>query len=263
MNAPEPIKVEDIVIPDGRRDADPAAVTRLASSLSEIGLLSPVMVRLVNDYVLDDGEICDGVPVLIAGRHRLEAARSLGWEKIDCVVVEMGDAQAELAEIDENLMRAELSPAERAEQTARRKELYLMLHPETARGVAGGKARQGAAGDKLSFAEDQAAATGCDARTVQRDARRGERIAPEVMREVKADPSLNKGTVLDELARAPRDQQPAKLSEIAQRRAVSRTEVLYSDEAKEKWKNGVRRMWNAAHSEWRQEMLDELSGATL
>lgn len=251
---PEPIKVEDIAIPDGRRNADPAAVARLATSLSEIGLLTPIMVRLVNDYVLDDGEVCDGVPVLIAGRHRLEAARSLGWERIDCVIVDMNDPQAELAEIDENLMRAELSPAERAEQTARRKELYLLLHPETGHGRAS-PAKQ----DKLSsFDRDQADKTGIDARTVRRDARRGERIAPEVMAQVKADASLNKGTVLDELAKAPREEQTAKLSEIAQRRAIPRTDILYSEDAKEKWKNNIRRLWNAASHEWREEMLDEL-----
>jgi hypothetical protein len=55
------------------------------------------------------------------------------------------------------LCRAELSPADRAAQTARRKAIYLELHPETAQHVAGGLARQGAADDNLSFAAATAA----------------------------------------------------------------------------------------------------------
>lgn len=42
--------------------------------------------------------------------------------------------EALLAEIDENLIRSELSPAERALHTSRRKELYDAVHPETKNG---------------------------------------------------------------------------------------------------------------------------------
>ena len=53
-----------------------------------------------------------------------------------CHVVTDDDLHAELAMIDENLCRAELSPAERAKQTARRKAIYLIWHPETDQGLA-------------------------------------------------------------------------------------------------------------------------------
>lgn len=71
---------------------------------------------------------------------------------------------------DENSRRAELSPADRATQTARRKAIYLELHPETAKGVAGAGARWDAT-DNLStasFAAATADAIGKDERTVRR-----------------------------------------------------------------------------------------------
>jgi hypothetical protein len=62
---------------------------------------------------------------LVGGWHRLEAVRKLGHDSIEAKVLDGVDADAALlAEIDENLIRAELSPAERKLHIARRKELY-------------------------------------------------------------------------------------------------------------------------------------------
>lgn len=81
------------------------------------------------------------------------------------------------AMIDENLCRAELSPAERATQTARRKAIYLELHPETGHGKA-----SPAKDDKLSsFASSTADAISKTERTVQRDAERGEKVCEEAL----------------------------------------------------------------------------------
>ena len=49
----------------------------------------------------------------------------------------MTGRRADQAEIDENLIRADLTPAENALHTARRKELYEKLHPETKKGATG------------------------------------------------------------------------------------------------------------------------------
>jgi hypothetical protein len=84
-----------------------------------------------------------------------------------------------------------LSPADRAAQVARRKALYLELHPETAQHVAGGKGN--GTSDNLSvvsFAEDTATKTGTAERTVQRDASRGEKIAPDVLDRIKGKAPL-------------------------------------------------------------------------
>jgi len=99
--------------------------------------------------------------------------------------------------IDENLCRAELSPAERASQTARRKAIYIELHPETAAGRAGAEARWNAS-DNLSFASATAEATGKSAKSVERDASRGENVCDEALRLVRGT-SLGTGPYLDRL----------------------------------------------------------------
>ena len=60
------------------------------------------------------------------------AARKLKWDSIRATIFDGKDAdQAELAEIDENLIRADLSPAEQTLHIDGRKTLYEKLHPET------------------------------------------------------------------------------------------------------------------------------------
>jgi hypothetical protein len=87
----------------------------------------------------------------------------------------------------------ELSPAERASQTARRKAIYLELHPETAKEAF--KGNQHVVTDNFSvasFAAETAAATGKDERTFRRDAERGEKVTPEVI-DMITDTKLNTG----------------------------------------------------------------------
>jgi hypothetical protein len=74
------------------------------------------------------------------------AKHKLGHATIECRVEEFTADEARLAEIDENLIRADLTPSERAVHHAERKKLYLKLHPETKRGAAGGEATAAKAG---------------------------------------------------------------------------------------------------------------------
>jgi N6-adenosine-specific RNA methylase IME4 len=84
---------------------------------------------------------------------------------------------------------------------AKRKKLYETLHPETKAKVAGGKARQGSASDKLSFAKSTAKATGKNRRSVERAAARGnlDGIGEAI------GTSLDKGEELDHLIKLPAD----------------------------------------------------------
>lgn len=91
------------------RPLAPAEVEAMAESLRQIGLLNAI-------HLLPDG-------TLVAGNHRRAAAELLGWTHIRARIVELNDIDAELAEIDENLRRSNLSILEEAEHLLRREEL--------------------------------------------------------------------------------------------------------------------------------------------
>ncbi len=176
-------------------------VNGLIESLAEPhGLLQPIIVQSWGGAGFK----------LIVGKHRFEAAKAQGWATIDARVLNGVDADAaELIEIDENLIRAELSPAERALHIGKRKELYEKLHPETKHGGAPGKAGGGkkAKDAKLApFAEATAKATGQSKRKVARDATRATKCV--VLSEI-AGTCLDNGTELDALAQLPEAEQRA------------------------------------------------------
>lgn len=96
---------------DAMRSVNKASVETLAASMERLGLRSPITVRPVPRVV--NGASGFGYEI-VAGRHRFEAARKLGWEEIDAAVIEDA-ATARLWEIAENLHRSDLTPVERAE----------------------------------------------------------------------------------------------------------------------------------------------------
>src|ERR1700722_9916303 len=115
------IPVETIVVRDRLLQINKDNARALAESMDMIGLMNPITV-----YYSDLSD----VPVLVAGLHRLEAAKTLGWETIACFVVPGDDADLLiLQEIDENLARGELGPSQRAKLQKRRKEVYERLYP--------------------------------------------------------------------------------------------------------------------------------------
>ena len=107
----------------------------------------------------------------------LEAARKCGHQTIRAEVYDdLGDDEAKLLQIDENLCRAELSPAERAAHLVERKRLYETLHPETGHGGdrRSAEARSSSHSENLkAFVEDTAAKTGKGRSTIAREAKRG------------------------------------------------------------------------------------------
>jgi N6-adenosine-specific RNA methylase IME4 len=193
------------VLPGRMRALREEVVDDLASSMSgPNGLLQPIVIRPAE---------ATGY-YLVAGRHRLEAARKLKWGAIGCVILDGVEADAALlAEIDENLIRADLSPAERAMHVAARKPLYEKLHPETKHG-GDRKSAKAKSSPKVedSFTKDAAKKTGRSRQSVERDAKRGKDCA-DVLPDV-VGTSLDEGTELDALATLPPDEKE-KLAERA------------------------------------------------
>jgi ParB-like chromosome segregation protein Spo0J len=184
------------------RAIDPGTIPGLADSIAAIGLINPIRVRVAGD----------GWEV-IAGAHRLEACKSLGLAEIEADVVDDDDLHAELAMIDENLCRAELSPSDRARQTARRKAIYEELNPETKNGATGGN--HAVDGRAERFTADTAKLTGTSERVVQRDAERGEKVIAEVLDLIR-NTSLDTGTYLDKIKKLPpNDQVKAATRDLA------------------------------------------------
>jgi ParB-like chromosome segregation protein Spo0J len=99
------------VNPNPLRPVNDEEVKRLAVSMQQIGLMTPITVRLIEDEDSDRWE-------MVAGRHRLAAAKLLGWKRIDIIEVDWTDTEARLWEISENLHRADLTQLQRKEQIA-------------------------------------------------------------------------------------------------------------------------------------------------
>lgn len=191
------------------RAADPEKVATLAESMRTHGLLQPITVRMIGDTEAE----------LVAGLHRLEAARLLEWEWIDAVFVEVNDIEREMLEIAENLHRCDLTKDERDRQIRRYAEL-LEVREVPAPDQKPGQSVQvssnvGGRGNK-STATKIAEETGLSPRTVRR---------------VLAEPKPPKPV--------PPAREPHNDFEVVQKQVDS-----------------LMRAWNAAGPEARQQFLD-------
>lgn len=104
------IQIHEIRIPKRIRDQR-VALDDLVESLSEFGLLQPIIVDTENQ--------------LIAGFRRLQAAKALGWQSIDAHIIEIKSKRDRLLiEIEENSVRRNFDSTEivRARRLVRRYE---------------------------------------------------------------------------------------------------------------------------------------------
>ncbi len=187
------IPLDQIDVGERLREIDEDYATMLAESFKADGQRTPIEVRERSE---------DGKYRLIAGAHRIRAAQIAGLMTVLAIVKTVTNDEAALLEIDENLIRHDLTALDRATFLAKRKELYLKIYPETATG-----------GDRRSdqkhrfvflkekFSEATAKRLGVSDGTIDRAIRRFNRITPKVRRMLSGTWMANKGVELDALAK--------------------------------------------------------------
>lgn len=136
------IPLEAIAVRDRLRAVDPDHVAHIAASIAQIGQQTPI-------HLAPPG--ADGLYLLLAGAHRLEALRTLGQATALALIVDADELDERLIEIDENLMRRELSELDRAVFLAERKAIYERRHPETKNGARGSRQGRNHSGNKMIF----------------------------------------------------------------------------------------------------------------
>lgn len=87
-----------------RKEFDPEALSELAESISQHGVLQPLLLR----------PLLSGGYRIVAGERRWRAARMAGLTEVPAVIREMTDAEEMLFALIENLQREDLTPLEEA-----------------------------------------------------------------------------------------------------------------------------------------------------
>lgn len=223
-------------------------VDRLAKSISEIGLIQPIVVVATSVVRITY------VPgwKIVAGHHRVAACRALGWTEIDAIVIENeGHLESELIEIDENLCRAELTISQRTAFTKRRKHIWEVLNPvelEVAHVAPpvdldlGGsrcatqlntdsRGQKKSAQQTKGFAAATAEATGQSKATTNRALARSKVLTDEALDKITGT-SLDSGVELDALAKLPEPERAELIERAAGGEAVSarQTVIAFKDE---------------------------------
>lgn len=108
-----------------RRNFDPEAITTLADSIRQYGLIQPLTVRMLQN----------GQYQIIAGERRWRAAREAGLTEVPVMVIQADDRKAMELALIENLQREDLNPLEEAQGYRSLIEEFGLSQEETAQRV--------------------------------------------------------------------------------------------------------------------------------
>lgn len=132
-NSIQPVKLDIMDIEPNKEQArkqfDQAALSELADSIAQHGVLQPLLVR----------PIIGGGYQLIAGERRWRASRLAGLTQVPVIIKELSDDEAAVISLIENLQREDLNPIEEAFGFASLIKDYSLTQEEAAQRV--GKSR--------------------------------------------------------------------------------------------------------------------------
>ena len=191
--------------------------------MKAIGLLQPIL-------VVPRGGSGGGYE-LVAGRHRLAAAKQLKWEGIDAIVLEgLADVDAKRAEIAENLYRAELTAAERAEHIAewvRLTEAKAVSGQVVQKLSSRGRAGEGRPESGISKAARELPVSGSTPEAKRKTVERALKIAndttPEAKEAARTAGLADNQSALLKIADAPAEAQVATVAEVVAARAAPKS----------------------------------------
>lgn len=224
------VMLDEIVVSERHRPVDPDAVAKLAKSIKSIGLQYPITVRSKG------GEF-----ELVAGRHRVEAHRALGLDRIAANVVRWGDLDARMWEISENLHRAELTVSQRAEQVA---EFVRLAKEKREREVSAQVAPKPNGGRPESGERLAARELGITREEVRR-AEKIDSITPEAKEAAREAGIDDNQSALLSVAREPPERQLARIDEI---RRAGRVEPVVKEweDVEDEQRRSLLNAWNRA-----------------
>lgn len=112
-----------------RREFDEKSLAELADSISQHGILQPLLVR----------PFLDGGYQIVAGERRFRAARMAGLTEVPVVIRDLSDSETMQLALIENLQREDLTPVEEARGYKQLMDNYDLKQEDIARVV--GKSR--------------------------------------------------------------------------------------------------------------------------
>lgn len=174
------VNIEDIKVDDDRRPL--GDISGLVSSIQTSGLLHPI--TITQDHTL------------VAGTRRIAAYRALGLGQIPAHVITCQKLEAELAAIDENLMRNELSAIEQGEYLTRREQVLTAL----GRRAPSGRPKKGAVASPLETTASIAEQIGLHPRVAQQRKSLIKKLSPELRNMIRHTSLASRVSELEQLA---------------------------------------------------------------
>lgn len=158
------VKIKDIIVPNNRR-ALREDLSALMRSIESRG-------RLIHPITITENK------VLIAGAHRLESCKQLGWAEITAIIVTASEIERKMIELEENLCNYRYTALEEQEALEVCREFYESKYPgsspraKSIRNLPKNKTQpidnlQKPQNELISFTEEMSKKTGKHQRTIQ------------------------------------------------------------------------------------------------